>query len=428
MISSIWGKLKSAILAAKEKGLLHVIISSMLVKIVGFMSSFFLPRILSKADFSLLSYVENINGYVLLLNAFGLCFVTLRYCSKRDTDEEKKAVFLYCLKWGIIIDLGLIIGTLIVYSTVTFPMSGANALLVMFAPYPLIFFFMENMQFFFRGIFEVKKYSVTAFLYSFLTVLFQVILGILIGLRGVVLGKYISMCLVTVLCFILYKKLPISKVKAVSIAAEEKKKMIMLGINFMFSGAASILMTLNSTFVVGNLIEDKTTLADYRVATYILQITYFFVQALVIVVLPYFSRHSDDRKWIQSKYKQLMSYNGLLMIALHGFLLIFTRPLVMIVFSEKYLPAVPIMQILLIASFFQTTLRHLAANILVAIGHEKVNLIVNVVSMIAHLIITVISVKFIGVYGAALSLVIIYCISGMYLHFYLKHTIKINTT
>ena len=61
---------------------------------------FFLPRFLSKADYGLLTYVDNIRNYVMLFNGLGITQATLRYCAQEGSDEEKKGYFITTLKVG----------------------------------------------------------------------------------------------------------------------------------------------------------------------------------------------------------------------------------------------------------------------------------------------------------------------------------------
>ena len=65
----------------------------------------FLPRFLSKADYGLLTYVDNIRNYVMLFNGIGITQATLRFCAQKGDDEVKKGYFISSLKIGIIADI-----------------------------------------------------------------------------------------------------------------------------------------------------------------------------------------------------------------------------------------------------------------------------------------------------------------------------------
>ena len=67
---SYWDRLWEGIGTLRRRGFFHIIAGSTLAKIAGFVSVFFLPRFLSKADYGLLTYVDNIRNYVMLFNAW----------------------------------------------------------------------------------------------------------------------------------------------------------------------------------------------------------------------------------------------------------------------------------------------------------------------------------------------------------------------
>ena len=97
---SYWDRLWEGIGTLRRRGFFHIIAGSTLAKIAGFVSVFFLPRFLSKADYGLLTYVDNIRNYVMLFNGLGITQATLRYCAQEGSDEEKKGYFITTLKVG----------------------------------------------------------------------------------------------------------------------------------------------------------------------------------------------------------------------------------------------------------------------------------------------------------------------------------------
>ena len=126
----LWDKLWDGIVTLHKKGFFHIIAGSTLAKIAGFVSVFFLPRFLSKADYGLLTYVDNIRNYVMLFNGIGITQATLRFCAQKGDDEVKKGYFISSLKIGIIADIFLIVLTTAAYLIIPFPYEGAKFQLV----------------------------------------------------------------------------------------------------------------------------------------------------------------------------------------------------------------------------------------------------------------------------------------------------------
>ena len=65
--------------AVWEKGLFHILSGSFLTKIVGFFGSIFIVRVLSKQEYGILGYLENMYSYVFIIAGMGLSNAILRF-------------------------------------------------------------------------------------------------------------------------------------------------------------------------------------------------------------------------------------------------------------------------------------------------------------------------------------------------------------
>ena len=196
--------------------------------------------------------------------------------------------------------------------------------------------------------------------------------------------------------------------------------MIRFGVVILLTNSVSYVMQLNETFILGAILKDEVALADYRVASYILVISTFIVQSVAVFIYPYFTKYMNDKKWVWKNFKKLTIINIAVMTPIHIALIIFSPIFIIVVFGQQYINAVPIMQMLLIASFGQTTLRMLTGNVLLAIGEEKFNLKINLVFMILHVIIDIWAVINFGIYGAAIALGFVYYLSGLIMILHLR--------
>ena len=109
-----------------SKGFFHVFLGNTLVKIVSMSSAILLPRILGTENaYGMLSTVDNINSYLILINGCGLANSVLRFCAMVDDKEQKTAVFNFCLKGGLLVDgvLVFLLLPLLVFSSF---FSGGN--------------------------------------------------------------------------------------------------------------------------------------------------------------------------------------------------------------------------------------------------------------------------------------------------------------
>ncbi len=406
-------KLKALFRRVAGNGFFHIVISSSLVKIVGFISAIFLPRFLTKADYGLLTYVDNIRNYILLVNGIGISYATMRYCAKGDTDANKKGYFLASLVIGISFDLLLIAASIAAFLSLPFSFDGARPLLMLLSFLPLFAFLYEDISLLLRASFENKKYSVLSFVYSALMVALQISMAIAWKLSGIVYARYIASAAGIALGFLFLRNLGLFKARAVLPDRDTLKKMIRLGLVMSGANAASLIMQLNETFIIGQVLKDENALAEYKVASYILTISLFLLQSVVIFVFPYFVRHMNDPQWIWEKFKKLLYINAAVMIPIHIVLIIFSKWVLLILFGARYVDAAGIMRTLLIASLAQALFRVLTGNILAATGEERFNLRINIVFTVIHAVIDVLAIRAFGLQGAAVALTVVYFTSGI---------------
>lgn len=423
-LSELWDKLWEGIKTLHKRGFFHIIAGSTLAKIAGFVSVFFLPRFLSKADYGLLTYVENIRNYVMLFNGIGITNATLRFCAQQGSDEEKKGYFVASLKIGIFADVFLIVLTTAAFLVIPFPYEGARFQLVISSCLPILYFLFTDIQLLLRATFQNQRYSIYNFTYSFLLMIFQIVFAVLWGVTGVMIGKYLSMALCVLMGYLLIRDLPMMKVKAIKLDWHEIKTIIRFGIVMLTASATSTVMSYNETFIVGQLLKDEELLAEYRVAANILSISLFLLEALLVFILPYFIQHIKDKQWIWENYKKLFVINGTVMTLFHLGLFIFAKLYLFIFAGPEYMGAVSLVRMFLVASWIQAVFRGISGNILAVTGEEKFNLKINIVFVVVHAVIDVAAVSLLGIYGAAIALIVVYFLSGLIMNIHLRNICK----
>jgi len=404
----------------KSSGFYHIIISSTLVKIASFISAIVLPRIIvDKGEYGLLSYVDNIRSYILMINGLGITYAIIRYCAKEKDNSKRWGYYVFILKFGIIVDFIIVITTIILSLSVPEKFEGQSKLVIIAACMPIVFIIFDSMQLYLRACFKNKEYSYLSFMYALLMLLFQVVAGIISGITGVVIIRYFAIMLAIIYGYYLIKKTKIFSNSIIKPDKAEKKEMVIFGIVMLLSNASSTIMSLNEVQILAFETHNTSVLAEYKVATYIFLIAIFISQSITIYIFPYFSKNMGNPKWIWTNYKTIMCYNAGLMIILHIGLWFILKPFTIIVFGEQYITAIPFMKLLLIASFGQTVFRNITGNVLAATGGEKFNLLVNIVSIFVHFTVSLVSIKTIGAYGIVIGPIVIYYLSSIPMIIYL---------
>ena len=95
-----------------KNGAGHVILGSFITKFITFFGSIFIVRFLTKSEYGVLSYYENILGYFCIFSGMGMASGILRYLILAETIEEKKGCYSMALKRGNTWNIALcVIGT-----------------------------------------------------------------------------------------------------------------------------------------------------------------------------------------------------------------------------------------------------------------------------------------------------------------------------
>ncbi len=423
-IFGILSQITRLISSLKAKGFFHILVSSTLVKVVSFISVIFLQRFLPKDDYGLLSYVDTIKNYILLINGIGISNATIRYCSGNDSDEKKKTYFLASIIVGIAADFILIIASVIAFAQIEFPYTGANSLLILSSVIPLFIFLYEDISFLLRASLENKKYSTLSFMYSLLMVILQVAMAVLWSLKGVIIARYIALLLSVLLGLYFIRNLSVIKATTVLPDRQTIFRTIRFGCVMMAGNAASMAMSYNENLIIGQVLHDESVQADYGAASVITIAAQLLLQSLTLFIYPYFVKHINDKQWIWSRFKKIFLLNAAVMIPVHILLFACSKWIILLISGEKYLDAVPIMNMLLIASLGQTVFRGLAGNILVGIGQENFNLVVNIIFTAIHYFLDLWAIRTYGIQGAAIALIVVYTVSGIVMCLRLRKVCK----
>ena len=423
-ILSAPGQIKKSLKLMKGKGLLNIVVSSTFAQLIGVSSAMFLPNLLDKPTYGLLLYTDNVRSYLVIFNGLGMTNVVMRYCASERGHESKKAYFNMSMKIGLLFNAIATTIAIAVFSQISLDYPGARFLLFTTCLLPPITFLMADFQLFFRATLDNKRFSHSSFIYSSMTIVMQIVCGLMAGLFGIIGGRYIAAAVTLIFCIYWYTKTPVFRAKAIKLSRSEIFKMIRLGATFSLESSMSIIMLLNETQILSKIVRDVKALADYKVANFPIQVTYFITSSFIVFVFPYFTKHMHDKKWVWSHYKKLFFANAALMIVLHIIVFIVVGPVIRLVYGPDYYSAIPLTRMMLFASLAQCIFRGIAGNILVAIGHERFNLVLNLVFLGIHAGLDIFAIKTWGINGAAFALTTVYFISGFISIIYMRYVCK----
>lgn len=403
-------------------GFFHIFGSSTLNKIVTFLSSVVLVRILSKAEYGVFTYAWNIYSIVLLLNGFGMESGVLQLCSERAGDRAyMNSITHFGLRFGLIADTLLALVLLSIGLFAPLKVQGSSELLMLLCLLPMVQLIYGIISSRLRSEKRNQEYSRLTLFNTVAVFLLTAGLAFLFRQAGMVLGYYAAYACSIALAL---KTGGFRMERAPAPDRPERKALLSIALVSMCNNGLSQLMYLLDVFVLGIVDPQETLLASYKVATLIPSALPFIPLSLIIYLYPYFAERRNDRDWCLKRYKQVLlglgSFNTVVSVAL--FLL--APWIVRLLFGEVYLDAVPVFRVLALNYFISGTFRILSGNLLVTQRKLKFNLLVALISGGANIAADFLFIRWWGSLGAALATVLVTLISSILSTTYLIYTFK----
>lgn len=387
--------------ALTRGGLFHILGAATLNKLLAMVSSIILVRLLAKAEYGQYAYALNVVGFFLVFNGLGAVSAVLQLCSEEYSNHAKRlAYYVYGTRLGILADI-FIVGALgVTAAFVPLAVPGSNLLVGLLALFPLLALVYELKLTWLRVVRDNQEYALMTNLQTVLNVSLTVLGAYLAGPVGVIAGQYMGMLATLVVLLLRSRPLPRH---LVPLRPKERRIFHKIATVSALNNGVGEAMTLIGTFLVGALLLSADDVADYKVATTIPFALMFLPGAVMIYVYPHFAQHRKKRAWTSRRYKQLtlgaIVIYGLMVVLLWAL----ARPLVTLVFSERYLSAVGAFRVLLLGFFANAVFRQPAANLLVTQRRLGVNLVNGVVSIIVNVVSSLILIPRFGILGAALA-------------------------
>lgn len=406
-------------------GFFHIFTAQVINKIITFCSSVLVIRILSKADFGIYSYANNIISIFLLLSGLGAVSGLLQYGSENRNNMQKLAAYSnFAWKMGLLAN-AVICVLIIVYALfIDIELEGAALILLMMCLRPITSYIYLQIEMGFRIRLQNKAYSALTALNSALMLGFTVLGAAVYQLFGIVLFHYLAYIISIAAGAILAKKCGHACNYSYVLTSDEKKSFIKLSFVSSMNNGISQMLFLLDVYAIGIIIPNAEVIAAYKAATTIPFAMLFVPTAIIAYLYPYFVSHNRDIEWVRHNYfrmlRRLIIMNGLIAIGMYV-----CAPLIIkVVFGYSYIDSIKTFQILAIGYFIAATFRIPSGNILVSLHKVMFNFYNAVISGVANIVLNIVLIAKIGSIGAAYATVTIYIISSLISTVYLNKIIS----
>ncbi|MCX7626586.1 MAG: polysaccharide biosynthesis C-terminal domain-containing protein, partial [Candidatus Sumerlaeaceae bacterium] len=138
----------------------------------------------------------------------------------------------------------------------------------------------------------------------------------------------------------------------------------------------------------------------------------FLPTAVINSLIPFLSRHHDEKELIARYYQKLVCYLGYAALIFSGVLILSPEWIIRVVAKEEYLSAVTVFRfcgVWLLLVFYQIV----AANFLICLDAEKIVMMRAVVALLLNIILNVAGIRLMGLNGAVLALVLTETVSAL---------------
>lgn len=387
-----------------KKGLVHILAGSFLSKVVSFFGSIFIVRVLTKREYGVLSYIENLYGYFFILAGMGLSNSILRYVVLGESRQEKYSYYAYAYKNGFKWNLFLIIIADLVCYFYPHPASYENYVWLIFIMITMLPFqyIVDNVLCNERAMFANQRYATLALIFSASIIVSKIVFGFVKGIEGVVFSQLFVYFFLSLIYLYNEKKKYYRFCYNEKLSVQKKHEINVYSFQYMITNGLWAFFMLNDTFLLGKFCTPEIV-AEYKVAYTIPGSVTLISSAIGIFVAPYFVKHQEDGGWIKDNYLKVFSLTAILVGILCLTIGIAARPIIWLLYGDKYSNIVSVMRILLIAAFCNCGLRYTTANILAAMGHIKYNMYISFIGMLCQIFLNLYAIPNYGMIGVAVT-------------------------
>ena len=394
-------QVRSALSKLLSTGFFNIVGSSILNRIITFLSGMILVRVLSKSEYGSYSYALNIINYFILINGLGASSCVVQFCvEQRDEQRAEEAYRVIC--WiGIIWDVFLTLAILFVGLFVTLPMEGANELMLWLAPFPFVSHLVELQQQRLRSQFRTSQYAWATNINTTLVVIFSVGGALLASSVGLSIGRTFAM-IATIFVVLSLFRVTVFK-KPHHISKELIVDVVKMSSTVCATNAVSQALILVGTSLVGSVIANPEITATYSTSTTIPFALSFIPSMIITYVMPYFVQNACNRRWVLRSWALCTLAVFIIAVPIWLICIIFSDELISLIFGLRYLDSVPSFCVLMTAFLISAPLRTVSGNILASHRKYVFNLGSNIVSLVICFVVSFSTLARFGIVGASIG-------------------------
>lgn len=422
-------KIKTAICTKikklKETGFFSIFISNVLSKIVVLIGNVIVVRILSKNDYGIYAYAINAMSMLYLFNDFGASNTALQYLTESTDDKERqKSILKHSIKIGMI--GAFFSGLLILLSPLFYPyeIREAKYITPILFLVPILATAEQFILIVLRANFKNKIYATLCLVKTITSNLFLILLAIKFGIRGAVISQYICTIITLLLGIYLSKGIVGNFYKGKALVKKERKSFMKYAFVTQINSTISSILLYIDTFMIGFMLANSEIVAEFKVASAIPSALAFLPTCVIIYILPYFVKNNKNINWIKTNMKNLIKYGALGYGIISLILIVGSKLIFKILYTEQYYNSILPFIILIIGFFFTATFKIPCNNVLYALRKLKFNLYITITSGVLKIVLNLLFIRMWGTIGVAITTTLINILSSLLGICYIRKVLK----
>ena len=370
--------------------------------VLGLLGTMVAVRYLPAEAFGAFVLLEVVAGFLRQFSSLGLDYSTAKFITSTEDQQHRRRLINTAICFRLFMIFAMSLVALIAKPALSAVFgSSLTPTLVAFVP---LLFLLESLSGLLKsalqGCFLFRRIGITDFITGFLN--FLLILALVsfmdLGVLGLIYARVISLSLS---CAFAFFSTPIKK--QLEFDSNILKEMLVFGFPLQINDILTFMFQRIDTLIIGTLLG-PASIAYYEMARKIPDSLGQLYEAFRSVFFPIMSRLFALGE--QKKAAQILNSSTRLVsfVSILGALIAvaFGHDVIVLLFSDKYIPSVPAFVVLMIALSLSLVGNVLGTS-LVAVGESDKPAIVNVVHTAASLLGNLIFIPIFGIVGAALA-------------------------
>ncbi len=363
------------------------------IQIIQFVIGIVLARLLDPSEYGIIGVILVINSFLQIFIDSGFTKALIQ--KQNRTVDDFNSVFIFNVGIGVLCYILLFFCSPIVENFYSIPnlalyIKVVGLSLIINSLYAVIQTDL-SIKLDFKSMAKVNLFS------SLISGIIAIILAYFGYGIWALIGQIILKSLFTLIAFVCIKKYTMK----FSYSHNSIVELYKFGSNILYSSLLNNIVNNFSTIFIAK-IYDVKSVGYYTRGTQFTDVVFnTFSSIQDSVLLPIFSKFSNNIEGVKKEFLKVYKYSTLFLLPVFLLLSLLAEPIIKLLLTDKWLMAVPIMQIFAIARFI-TILSGININVLYALGYSRLVLNQQIFKIIIRVSFLIIAIPF-GIYYVAIA-------------------------